>query len=463
MCLALTVALCAGYMRPNREKHDHVRWDARRNSKQYVIQLPGFFYFSTLAPKIIRQMKMCRKMAGVLHVGCVVRQLSLYMIVRAVDAASACGAIVEIDTLLHGSFGIHICSILQCVPSAVARFLLHYQDKSADSVHSVEMQVPASHTLLPLRNQATINYSKARNTTLLLLSAVQRIFERAGCMSRSHGLAKSLVWRFIGGALVFQIQSVGRILQNTIVYTCPFFRYNMLFSLKFPGAQSSAFDIVEQCKVGVWAEEDDEFLDIAGETDAVKKALACVRALRTNHYPNCIAFRDPVFEGCTEEQIQRAWYVVYGPIHKIQVRQLGTRLDCMLDCSPSSYTGSTNDLKTKLSVHGILAFDTGFSIMLVGNSTAIEKFMDVLTPIKVTDHVVVLWEFENWSAIVQSVWESKKRMPCWYKLTDPAGRWSDWWSHVGCFQRVEDPPMEDINTTDRARDLWTKFVLESLA
>ena len=101
--------------------------------------------------------------------------------------------------------------------------------------------------------------------------------------------------------------------------------------------------------------------------------------------------------------------------------------------------------------------------MLVGNSTAIEKFMDVLTPIKVTDHVVVSWESEYWSAIVQSVWESKKIMPCWYKLTDPAGRWSDWWSHVACFQRVEDPPMEDINTTDRARDLWTKFVLESLA
>ena len=130
----------------------------------------------------------------------------------------------------------------------------------------------------------------------MLMLAVQRIFEKAGCTAQSQGLAKSLVWRFLGGALPFQIQIVGRILQNTIVYTCPFFHYAMALSIKFPGAQSSAFQIVEQCGVGVWAEENDDVrnLHIAGATDAVWKALERFRAVRTNKYPDCIVVRDPV-------------------------------------------------------------------------------------------------------------------------------------------------------------------------
>ena len=128
----------------------------------------------------------------------------------------------------------------------------------------------------------------------------------------------------------------------------------MRLSIKFPGAQSFAFQIVEQCRVGVWAEEYDQNVHIAGETDAVKKALARFRVLRTNGYPNCIVLRDPVQEyfdddgECTTEQRERAWYSAFGSVHAYQVRVLGKKLGCMIESYLPTYESIRDDLQRKI-------------------------------------------------------------------------------------------------------------------
>ena len=438
-------------------------WRFGRSAHQYVIEVPSSIVSKPWAAGVLHRVKLARKLPGVLRIQYVIPGVSAmyslnpspnhYLMIHAVDHASAFVAIAHIDAILSQASGQHITRVVQRVPSAQARFVWL---RRTNQTICPDVALPARTLGGFFQNRKEGAFIFSTKPVNALLLAIQRTFELNGIPASRLGLAKLLVWRCLGG----QLHAVGvsmrwadDLLRGTIVVRLPFYKYAPLLSVRFPHQRESALQMVEQGSgVGLWVDSIEAFCDgsfrsetffllghltVCGKRIIVDLALERIRVFRASGFPECIVIREASWIHQDNHAIVNCQLAFGSHTHVDMINIQFENLECFHCklCCWGCFMGrrrrvprDREQLKQVVAALGVVAIGdfTDFSAQysIVGGAVAVSKALRSLQPFVVGEEVQVNWRNQWWPAVILGC--SGLGMRKRYELVDPNNRWSSW-------------------------------------